>query len=250
MVTRSEALERAQAAVGYQFKNEDLLNAALTHASVANTRLDSNERLEFLGDAILGLIVCEELYHRYGEYLEGELTKIKSVVVSRRVCAEIADQIGLGDLLFLGKGMRQREGLPTSLEAAVVESLTAAIFLDGGLEAARKFVLTWTLPHIKEAARSENQRNYKSFLQQHAQRHLAATPQYEELDEQGPDHSKCFEICVSIGARRFGSAWGPSKKEAEQRAALRALQELERLDASETLDGATDPSDQQDLAAG
>ncbi|MCH7812801.1 MAG: ribonuclease III, partial [Planctomycetes bacterium] len=123
MVTRTEALERAQAAVGYQFEDEDLLVAALTHASVANTRLESNERLEFLGDAVLGLIVCEELYHRYGDYHEGELTKIKSVVVSRRVCAEIADQIGLGDLLFLGKGMRQRDGLPTSLEAAVVGSL-------------------------------------------------------------------------------------------------------------------------------
>ncbi len=248
-MTRSEALERAQAAVGYQFKDQDLLVAALTHASVANTRLESNERLEFLGDAVLGLIICEELYHRYGDYHEGELTKIKSVVVSRRVCAEIADQIGLGDLLFLGKGMRQRDGLPTSLEAAVVESLTAAIFLDGGLEAARKFVLTWTLPHIEETARSENQRNYKSFLQQHAQRHLSATPQYEELDEQGPDHSKCFEICVSIGGRRFGSAWGPSKKEAEQRAALRALQELDLIDGSETIDGPSEPSEQQDVAA-
>ena len=118
-MTRAEALDRAREVLGYQFRDASLLVSALTHASVANTRLESNERLEFLGDAVLGLVVCEELYRRYEHYLEGELTKIKSVVVSRKVCADIAQEIGLDDLLLLGKGMRQRNGLPTSLQAAV-----------------------------------------------------------------------------------------------------------------------------------
>ena len=239
-MTGAEALDRARKALGYQFRDANLLVYALTHASVANTRLESNERLEFLGDAVLGLVVCEELYRRYEHYLEGELTKIKSVVVSRKVCADIAQEIGLDDLLLLGKGMRQRNGLPTSLQAAVFESLIAAIYLDGGLEAARTFILEHVMEHIESAAASESQQNYKSFLQQHAQRYLSTTPQYEELDEQGPDHSKCFEVCVSINGRRFPSAWGSSKKEAEQRAALRALQELRLTDEGEAADEEAD----------
>ena len=246
-MTRSEALERAQEAVGYQFRDDSLLIAALTHASVADTRLDSNERLEFLGDAVLGLVVCEDLFQRYEHYLEGELTKIKSVVVSRKTCADITDEIGLGDLLFLGKGMRERSGLPSSLKAAVFETVIAAIYLDGGLQAAKKFVLDQVAPHIEKAAASENQQNYKSYLQQHAQRVLSATPQYEELDEQGPDHSKCFEVCVSLAGRRFPSAWGSSKKEAEQRAALRALQVLRLTDEDDEADEEAD-FDQDDAA--
>ena len=225
-MTLSEVAQRAQEAIGYQFNNEDLLISALTHASVANTRLESNERLEFLGDAVLGMVVCEELFRRYRQHHEGDLTKIKSVVVSRQVCAEMARSMGVGDLLFLGKGMRERAGLPSSLHAAAFESVTAAVYLDGGLEPAREFILRHVIPYIERAEHSETQQNYKSYLQQYAQKHLSATPQYESLDEQGPDHSKCFEVCVMLGDRRFPGAWGNSKKEAEQKAALRALQEL------------------------
>jgi ribonuclease-3 len=228
-VSPSEALPSAQAVLGYRFQDESLLAAALTHASVANTRLESNERLEFLGDAVLGMVVCEELFRRYEDLLEGELTKIKSVVVSRQACAEIADKLGLSELLFLGKGMRERSELPTSLKAAVFETLIAAVYLDGGLEPARAFILEHAGQLIEATANSENHNNYKSHLQQYAQKHLGATPYYQALDEQGPDHSKCFEVCVNIGDRRFPSAWGNCKKEAEQRAALRALQELELI---------------------
>ncbi len=132
--------------------------------------------------------------------------------------------------------MRERSGLPSSLKAAVFETVIAAIYLDGGLQAAKKFVLDQVAPHIEKAAASENQQNYKSYLQQHAQRVLSATPQYEELDEQGPDHSKCFEVCVSLAGRRFPSAWGSSKKEAEQRAALRAMQVLRLTDEDDEAD--------------
>jgi ribonuclease-3 len=225
-VTYSETLARAEAIAGYPIRDPDKFIAALTHASVANTRLDSNERLEFLGDAVLDLIVCEELFRRYPDLLEGDLTKIKSAVVARKACAEVADRAGLGELLFLGKGMQERMDLPSSLRAAVLESFIAAVYLDAGVEQARSFILEHFEPYIEQAAGSAYQDNYKSQLQQHAQKYFSATPQYQALDEQGPDHSKCFEVCVTIAGRTFPSAWGPSKKEAEQKAARRALEHL------------------------
>lgn len=225
----NELLDHASAIAGCQFRNPDLLVAALTHASIADNRLDSYERMEFLGDAVLDLIVCEELYQRYPDFLEGEMTKIKSVVVSRKVCAKLSDRIGLTSLLRIGKGMGEARSAPGSVKAGAFESFVAAIYLDGGLDAARRFILPLMSEHIRQAAESEDKKNYKSFLQQHAQRHLEASPRYEALDEKGPDHSKCFEVAVVINARRFTSAWAPTKKEAEQQAALNALRELDLM---------------------
>jgi len=212
---------------GYHFKDLDLLWSAFTHASCVDHRINSNERLEFLGDAVLAMVVCEDIFQRYPQYLEGQLTKIKSAVVSRRTCAHIARAIGLVDLLQVGKGMCGQEPLPSSLAAAVLESVIAAIYLDSGdMETVRRFILQHFEPHIERAAASEHQRNYKSQLQQHAQQCMMATPFYEVLDEKGPDHSKCFEVCVVINGRRFSGAWGPSKKDAEQKAAKLALAEI------------------------
>ena len=216
----------AQELIGYRFVDPQLLTTSLTHSSIANSRVQSNERLEFLGDAVLGIVVCEELYRRHHSWLEGDLTKVKSVLVSRRVCAEIADETGLTRFLILGNGVAGRNSLPVSLRAAVYESVIGAIFLDGGFEPAKQYILRTILKHIVDAANSQVHQNHKSALQQHAQRYLSATPKYESLDEQGPDHSKCFEICVVIGQRRFPSAWGPSKKDAEQEAARKALEVL------------------------
>lgn len=210
--------------VGYKFRDPLLLATALTHASAAPTRVQSNERLEFLGDAILGMVVCSELYERHPEWLEGQLTKVKSVVVSGQICAEVSDATGLTDVLVLGNGIDNRRALPPSMRGAVLESVIGAIYLDGGLEPAKRFVLSAISEHLDHCADLNNHENYKSSLQQYAQRHLATTPQYETLDEQGPDHSKCFEICVVVNGRRFPSAWGPSKKAAEQQAAHRALE--------------------------
>src|SRR5579885_1980047 len=138
----AEILQECQEAIGYRFRQPELLRAALTHASGANTRLASNERLEFLGDAVLGLVCCEQLYLRFPEYQEGDLTKIKSVVVSRRTCARISRMLNLGDYLFLGKGMHaQTATVPANMLADVYESLVGAIYLDGGLEAAKGFIL-------------------------------------------------------------------------------------------------------------
>lgn len=219
-------VERAAAILGYRFRDASLLTEALTHASSAGHRLQSNERMEFLGDAILGYVVCEYLYKQFPELLEGELTKIKSAVVSRRVCAQISRQINLAEMLNLGKGMAGRPGLPSSVAAAVLESIIAAIYLDGGMEPARTFILQHMKPFIDDAAESAHQHNFKSVLQQYAQKHLPSNPYYVLLDEKGPDHAKCFEVCVEIEGRRFSSAWANAKKEAEQKAALLALSEL------------------------
>jgi ribonuclease-3 len=217
---------RAETVLGYQFKNRDLLKESLTHASIADNRLNSNERMEFLGDAVLDLIVCEALYRKFPELLEGDLTKIKSAVVSRRTCAEVSQETGLIDLLIIGKGISAREQMPSSLAAAVYESGVAAIYHDGGFEVVKDYVLRTMNPKIESISSNTHQQNYKAVLQQHAQQVLGATPTYELLDEKGPDHSKCFEVCVCVDGRRFTSAWGPNKKMAEQKAALLALEEL------------------------
>ena len=225
------ALERCQDQIDYEFSDPDLLVAALTHASIAEHRGKSNERLEFLGDAVLALVVCQELYDRYPDWLEGDLTKIKSAVVSRRTCAEMSRKLGLCDCLLVGKGMTEGQSLPGSLSAAAFESIVAAIHIDGGLTAARDFILAHISEPIAYAAESAYQRNFKSQLQQHAQKELGATPSYELVDEKGPDHSKCFEVAAVVMTKRYPSGWGPNKKEAEQRAAFNALVEMEVLPA-------------------
>ena len=226
-------VDEAERIFGHRFENPALLDEALTHASKADHRLQSNERMEFLGDAVLGLVVCEHLFARFPELFEGDLTKIKSAVVSRRACAEVSERIGLCEMLNLGKGMSTRRVLPHSVAAAVLESTIAAIYLDGGMEPARRFILRHMGPLIDAAAESTHQHNFKSVLQQHAQRQLPVPPTYVLLDAKGPDHAKAFEVCVELDGRRFGSAWANSKKEAEQKAALLALDELglARIDA-------------------
>jgi ribonuclease-3 len=222
----AEILEECQKTIEYRFRKPTLLRAALTHASGADTRLASNERLEFLGDAVLGVVVCEQLFERFPNYQEGDLTKIKSAVVSRRSCARISRQLNLGDFLFLGKGMNTHAAIPANLLADVFESLVAAIYLDGGLEAAREFILRYMMPEIEREAAGAQGSNFKSLLQQVAQRQFGATPRYDLLDEQGPDHHKCFKVAAMIGKRPYAAAWGRNKKEAEQKAAMNALAQI------------------------
>lgn len=222
----AEVLDECQKAIGYQFKQPELLRAALTHTSGANTRSASNERLEFLGDAVLGLVTCEQLYLRFPDYQEGDMTKVKSVVVSRRTCARISRLLNLGDYLFVGKGMNLHRAVPASLQADVFESLVAAIYLDGGLEVAKEFVLKYIGPEIDQVVEGTYGGNFKSVLQQLAQREFNATPQYQLLDEKGPDHSKCFKIAAVLGRHHYAAAWGRNKKEAEQKAAMNAIAEI------------------------
>ena len=219
----AEILEECQNAIGYRFRTLELLRAALTHTSGADTRADSNERMEFLGDSVLGLVCCEQLYRRFPDFQEGDMTKIKSAVVSRRTCARISRLLNLGDFLFMGKGMHSDTAIPSNLLADVYESLVGAVFLDGGIEPAKEFILRYLNPEIEEVAEAAHAGNFKSLLQQVAQQEFNATPAYHLLDEKGPDHSKCFKLSAVIGRYHYPAAWGRTKKEAEQKAAMNAL---------------------------
>ena len=221
----TEAARRLPGSHRLPFRDLNLLREALTHASGANHRLVSNERMEFLGDAILGAIVCDMLFRKFPDYLEGDLTRIKSIVVSRRTCAKISEELGIDEFLYIGKGMGSHDQTPSSVLADVFESLIGAIYLDGGMEAAASFIV----PHRagdRRGREGQGGLNHKSHLQQVAQRQFGETPTYLLLDEKGPDHSKCFKISALIGRQRYAPAWGRNKKDAEQHAALNALCQL------------------------
>ena len=202
------------------------MTRAFTHSSAVDNRLDSNERLEFLGDAVLGVVICQALFEKFREYPEGELTKMKSMLVSRGMCARVARSLGLPQFLVVGKGMVSSKALPASLAAGLLEAVIAAIYLDGGFEAAGDFILRTFSSLVEQVDAEEAHGNYKSLLQQYAQEQFNVTPNYVLLDEKGPDHNKCFELEVSIASQHFPSAWGTNKKEAEQKAAFNALVEL------------------------
>jgi len=221
-----ETLQQIEQIIGYKFSNRNLLLKALTHSSAADNRLLSNERLEFLGDSILALVICQILFERFPRYLEGDLTKMKSMLVSRATCAQVAGELGLHEFLKVGKGLASDRALSGSIAAGVLEALIAAIYIDSGFGAARSVILRTFGPAIDQADAEQAQGNFKSLLQQYAQQQLNTTPTYELLDEKGPDHDKCFESQVFVADRHFSSAWGRSKKEAEQKAAFNALVEL------------------------
>lgn len=225
----SETMSFCERALQYRFRDRQLLLRCLTHASVARIRLDSNERLEFLGDAILGAIVCDQLFTMYPEKTEGELTRVKSVVVSRTSCAKIAADLELDRCLQLGKGLADHESIPLSIMAAVFESLVAGVYLDGGFDQVSVLVRRVVVPEIERTVETSHGKNYKSLLQQLSQKSCRGMPIYQLLDEKGPDHSKCFKIAVAIGADSFAAAWGSNKKEAEQRAAENAWCQIEGL---------------------
>ena len=214
-----EALQQIEQITGYKFSNRELISKAFTHSSVVENRLSSNERLEFFGDSVLGLVICQILFERFEDYLEGNLTKLKSMLVSRSTCAKVAKELGLQKFLKIGKGMAGSRALFGSLAAGLLEAVIAAIYIDGGFEAAHNFILRTFGSFIDQADAKQAHGNFKSLLQQYAQQQFDATPVYELLDEKGPDHDKCFETDVVIAGRHFPSAWGTNKKEAEQQAA-------------------------------
>ncbi|WP_437230048.1 ribonuclease III [Planctomicrobium sp. SH661] len=222
-----EPLAAAEAILRYHFRDQSLLLTCLTHASAARTRLESNERLEFLGDAILGAVVCEMLFELFPESSEGELTRIKSVVVSRTTCARITCDLQLQEYLILGKGISTNVHIPTSILATAFEAIIGGIYLDGGYAAAREYVRWVIADDVYGAAESAIGVNYKSLFQQRTQRLFGETPIYQVLDERGPDHSKCFLVTAVVGTKVYSPAWGSSKKIAEQRAAHNALCELD-----------------------
>lgn len=221
-----KVLQKIEQILEHTFTDEDLLAKAFTHSSAVDSRLESNERLEFLGDAILSTAICETLFDMFRGYTEGELTKMKSMLVSRGTCARVARRQGLPKYMIVGKGMISNKALPSSLAAGLLEAVIAAIYLDGGFEAARDYILRSFSTLIEQVDSEEAQGNYKSLLQQYSQEQFGMAPLYVLLDEKGPDHNKCFEAEVVIDQQHFPSAWGPNKKEAEQKAAYNALLEM------------------------
>jgi ribonuclease-3 len=200
------------------------MELALTHASTGAA--EDNERLEFLGDAVLDLIVAEELYRQRPDHAEGAMTELKAWIVSRRVLADVTRDIGMDAMARIGLGMRNR-ALPRSVLANIYEAYLGAVYLDGGLEAARRFAhitLDKPLTHILTA---EGEPNPKQTLQRHGQLATGEPPTYVVVRERGHAHAKAFLVAAEIGKRRFPSAWGRTLKEAERWAAHEALLVLE-----------------------
>jgi len=219
-------LQSCEQRIGYEFRDKSLLRCALTHASGAEHRLSSNERLEFLGDAILGSVVCEILYSQFPQLLEGDLTQIKSAVVSRQTCAKLSSQLEIEAFIIVGRGLSSGTDFPSSLLSNTFESLVAAIYLDGGAKSAKDFIQRLVWPEIELAVSGQGELDYKSMLQQQVQRQKGMTPTYVVLEEKGPDHSKYFLVAAVVSGNQYTPAWGKNKKEAEQKAASNALTEL------------------------
>ena len=218
-----------EAAIGYRFRNITLLQNALTHSSYANERwhnsLKSNERLEFLGDSILGMVVAEYLYKNFPDRPEGELTRMRADMVCEQTLASIATRIELGRHLMLGNGEEQGGGRTrNSILADAVESVIAASFLDGGMEAARSLIEKFVL--VEVPVKKMHNADYKTALQELVQQKKNQTLSYALVGETGPDHDKHFEVEVSLNGNVIGSGSGSSKKRAEQMAAKAALEKL------------------------
>lgn len=226
MSSIDEILSLCETRIGYQFQDRTLLRRCLTHSSSAETRLDSNERLEFLGDAVLGLVICDHLFQLYPEQREGQLTQMKSYLVSRQVCARVARLLEIAPLILVGRGL---QSIPESILSAVIESLIAGIYFDGGLSAARDFILFGFREELA-LCRPLDTENFKSQLQEYTQRELGTTPEYLLVEETGPDHAREFGVAARIKDAVFEIGRGRSKKEAEQHAARNAVLSLQRLE--------------------
>lgn len=218
-----------ETAIGYQFRNISLLQNALTHSSYANERwhngLLSNERLEFLGDSVLGMLVAEYLYRTFPNRPEGELTRMRADMVCEGTLAAAANRIGLGSHLLLGHGEEQGGGRSRdSILADAMESVIAACFLDGGLQAALEVVRRFIL--VEVPVTKLHNADYKTQLQELVQQKKNQTLSYALVGQSGPDHDKCFDVEVSLNGQVVGSGQGSSKKRAEQMAARAAIERL------------------------
>lgn len=220
-----------QKSLNVRFKSPEVLKQALVHSSYLNeypgTVSASNERLEFLGDAILDFIVAEKLYQDFPDLAEGEMTRVRSALVRRETLAQIAKGLKLGNYLYMGKGEEAGGGRqkPTNL-AGTLEAVIAAVFLDQGLAVVRELVLRWLAGELQELMTRKGEVDYKSRLQELIQSKYRAAPSYRTVQAIGPDHDKIFTVEVKIGGRILGSGSGKSKKVAETEAARNALERL------------------------
>lgn len=217
--------------VGYTFENPMYLYEALTHSSYSNEQKSRhkdypcNERLEFLGDSVLSFVVSDYIFNGIGKYQEGDLTKIRSGAVCEDACCEYAKKIGLGKYMLLGRGEENAGGRERkSILADAFEAFLAAMFLDGGIEPTREFLLPYIKKNVNRIIAKGNLRDYKTMLQQFVQQNRGDILEYRQVGESGPDHNKVFEVEVSVNNNVIGKGKGSSKREAEQYAAHAALE--------------------------
>jgi len=228
-------VDQWQKSLDFNFKNLDLLQQALTHRSYLNesgrkTRtLEANERLEFLGDAILDFVVSAWLFKELPKWLEGGLTNLRSGLVKTENLADVANQIKLGNYLLLGKGEKETGGQKNRhLLANTLEAIIGALFIDQGLQASRKFIRSHFQATFKKLIESEKLKDYKSLLQENLQAKTKETPIYKTINEDGPDHQKKFAVGVFFQNKLIGKGEGKSKQEAQQEAAKLALHQLNK----------------------
>jgi len=225
---RLKELNSLQDLIRYKFSDENLLNKALTHKSYANEKnekLKHNERMEFLGDSVLDILVSKHLFEKFNEFSEGKLSKIRAAVVNESCLAKLAEKIYLGDYLLLGKGENNSGGRKkASILADAFEALAGAVFLDGGLDPASNIFLPLLKGEIEITCESWSFRDFKSDLQEYTQEKMVCIPNYKVIREIGPDHAKEFEVIVTVKNEVCGKGLGRTKKEAEQAAAKIAMQ--------------------------
>jgi len=230
--TPSDAqLDELESLIGYRFSDRELLRLSLTHRSIARSAdqsTPSNERLEFLGDSVLGLVIAHQLFKRHPDLSEGDLTKQKAMLVNEATLSSVAIEIGLNRFIFISaeeekSGGRERP----SIVSDAFESIIGAVFLDGGLAAARSLVLDTIYSRKAVILADDSQRNYKGDFLEMMQARAVGMPRYEIVSETGPDHDKTFSVIVTVAGEEVGSGTGSSKKEAEQKAAAEALRRME-----------------------
>lgn len=219
-------IEELEKNIGYTFKNKQLLKTALTHTSYAYEHgVQSNEKLEFLGDSILEFVSSEYMYNKYTNLKEGEMTKVRATVVCEKSLYKIAKLHNFSDFLYLGKsevmtGGNQRP----AILADSVEAIIAAMFIDGGLEPAKEFIIENLKDEIEVATKHVGQKDYKTVLQEELQKNGDVKIKYKIIKETGPDHDKTFEAEVSLNGKKLATGVGKSKKEAEMQAAKKAIE--------------------------
>ena len=220
---RKKLLKQFEKSSGVRFKNETLLNLAFSHRSYSNENSDhrdNNERLEFLGDSVLGLVVSSYLFHVLADRAEGDLAKIKSFVVSEDILSGLAKNLGIDQLLLIGKGEENSGGrTKKALLADALEAVFGAYYLDAGFPDAQKFILELLVPEINNVLEDKHKKDYKTLLQEHVQKSYKSYPRYLLINKTGPDHDKTFFMEVQVNGQTLGSGTGKNKKEAEQEAA-------------------------------
>ena len=231
MIMKSSEFEKK---IDYEFKDKNLLKEALTHRSYLNENpkweVPNNERLEFLGDAVLELIVTEELYNRYPDYKEGPLTGIRAALVNYVMMATVAKSIDLEKYVLMSRGEAKDTGRARDVILAnAIEAVIGAMYLDGGYAPAKKFIAAFVLEHLEEVFKKGLIKDAKSLLQEKAQSEFKITPIYNVLEESGPDHQRVFRVGVYIGEKLLATGSGQAKQDAEVDAAKHALAEWDSV---------------------